>query len=90
MEAKAAYEANRPTEPTYKLDNTDSVFGTIEEDGAGAAEAYVKKDVKKRKRKTTSERRKGKVAKREAKAAKERAMEAIENGGGGGGSDGEN
>ena len=28
VQAKAAYEANRPTEPTYKVDPTDSVFDT--------------------------------------------------------------
>jgi len=28
VQAKAAYEANRPTEPTYKIDPTDSVFDT--------------------------------------------------------------
>jgi hypothetical protein len=29
VQAKAAYEANRPTEPTYKVDETDRVFDTI-------------------------------------------------------------
>ena len=29
VQAKAAYEANRPTEPTYKLDPTESVFDTM-------------------------------------------------------------
>jgi len=28
VQAKAAYEASRPTEPTYKVDPTDSVFDT--------------------------------------------------------------
>ena len=28
VQAKAAHEANRPTEPTYKVDPTDSVFDT--------------------------------------------------------------
>ena len=28
VQAKAAYEANRPTEPTYKVDPTESVFDT--------------------------------------------------------------
>ena len=31
VEAKAAFEANRPTEPTYKVDVTDDVFKTLEE-----------------------------------------------------------
>ena len=32
VQAKAAYEANRPTEPTYKVDPTDSVFDTTDYD----------------------------------------------------------
>jgi len=31
VEAKAAFEANRPTESTYKVDVTDDVFKTLEE-----------------------------------------------------------
>ena len=35
VQAKAAYEANRPTQPTYKVDPTDSVFDTEKyEEGA--------------------------------------------------------
>ena len=29
MESKAAYEANKPTEPTYKVDATEDVFKTL-------------------------------------------------------------
>ena len=32
MASKAAYEASRPTEPTYKVDETEDVFKTIEKD----------------------------------------------------------
>ena len=35
VQAKAAYEANRPTEPTYKIDPTDSVFDTAVYDKPG-------------------------------------------------------
>ena len=31
VESKAAYEANKPTEPTYKVDATEDVFKTIPE-----------------------------------------------------------
>merc|ERR1712179_268218 len=30
LRSKAAYEASRPTEPTYKVDETEDVFATIE------------------------------------------------------------
>ena len=30
VEAKAAYEAGRPTGPTFKVDETDEVFQTLE------------------------------------------------------------
>ena len=30
VETKAAYEASRPTESTYKVDETEEVFATIE------------------------------------------------------------
>ena len=29
VESKAAYEANKPTEPTYTVDQTDDVFQTM-------------------------------------------------------------
>ena len=31
VQSKAAFEASRPTEPTYKVDVTDHVFKTLEE-----------------------------------------------------------
>ena len=30
LASKAAYEASRPTEPTYRVDETEEVFNTIE------------------------------------------------------------
>merc|ERR1712045_493850 len=32
LKSKAAYEASRPTEPTYRVDETEEVFNTIEKD----------------------------------------------------------
>ena len=32
LASKAAYEASRPTEPTYKVDETEEVFATIEKE----------------------------------------------------------
>merc|ERR1712227_850826 len=32
LASKAAYEASRPTEPTYRVDETEEVFNTIEEE----------------------------------------------------------
>ena len=32
LASKAAYEASRPTEPTYRVDETEEVFNTIEKD----------------------------------------------------------
>ena len=32
LASKAAYEASRPTEPTYRVDETEDVFNTIEKD----------------------------------------------------------
>ena len=32
VETKAAYEASRPTESTYKVDETDEVFNTLPTD----------------------------------------------------------
>lgn len=31
VESKAAYESNKPTEPTYKVDQTEEVFQTLPE-----------------------------------------------------------
>ena len=42
VQAKAAYEANRPTEPTYKVDPTDSVFDTNRYDTTSAKETSSK------------------------------------------------
>ena len=50
VESKAAYESNKPTEPTYKVDQTEEVFKTIS-DGTksqnGANSAIRKKKKKK-------------------------------------------
>lgn len=58
VESKAAYEANKPTEPTYKVDATEDVFKTIPEptsdDDAGVkngGDAGAKKKKNKNKRK---------------------------------------
>jgi len=53
VEAKAAFEASRPTEPTYKVDVTDDVFKTIEEADEEEGEAKVanKKPKKPKKKK---------------------------------------
>ena len=32
LASKAAYEASRPTEPTYKVDETEEVFATIQKE----------------------------------------------------------
>jgi hypothetical protein len=41
VQAKAAYEANRPTEPTYRVDPTDSVFDTAKyEEGENEQSKY--------------------------------------------------
>jgi len=43
LQSKAAYEASRPTSPTYKVDETEEVFETIEDE---TQEATVKKPTK--------------------------------------------
>ncbi len=54
VQAKAAYQASRPTEPTYAMDENDQVFETIvdeEEEQRKQAIMNRKKPLKKRKRK---------------------------------------
>ena len=53
LASKAAYEASRPTEPTYKVDETEDVFNTIEKDESendidDAPKKVVKKKFKKK------------------------------------------
>jgi len=43
LQSKAVYEASRPTEPTYKVDETEDVFATIE---AETGEEETKKPMK--------------------------------------------
>ena len=50
-QAKAAHEANRPTEPTYKVDPTDSVFDTTVYDKPAAEEENDTKPKRKAKNK---------------------------------------
>merc|ERR1719203_2718679 len=53
---KAAYEASRPTEPTYKVDETEEVFNTIETEADGEEEQKPMKKMKpkmKKKKKIT-------------------------------------
>merc|ERR1711915_1067851 len=52
---KAAYEASRPTEPTYKVDETEEVFATIERE---ADEEEEQKPVKKLKPKMKKKKKK--------------------------------
>ena len=52
VQAKAAHEANRPTEPTYKVDPTDSVFDTtVYDKPAEENDTQPKKKVKNKKSK---------------------------------------
>ena len=51
---KAAYEASRPTEPTYKVDETEDVFHTIEtenKENDDSNASNVKKKVNKKPKK---------------------------------------
>ena len=52
VQDKAAYVANRPTESTYKLDNTDEVFNTIidGDEEERKKEGYERRPVKVKKR----------------------------------------
>ena len=53
--AKAAYEASRPTEPTYKVDETEDVFQTIEtESKEEPAAPIVKRKLNKKTKKKRS------------------------------------
>ena len=56
VQSKAAYEASRPTEPTYKVDETDEVFQSLEGEGTEDKESnqmkFRKKKNKVKKKKT--------------------------------------
>ena len=58
LASKAAYEASRPTEPTYKVDETEDVFNTIEKEeekeNKNTENAPRKKFTKKKKTKAKS------------------------------------
>jgi len=54
VEAKAAYEAGRPTQPTYKVDETEDVFQTVETSKPEEAEAGPKGKKKKSKKKAAA------------------------------------
>ena len=55
LASKAAYEASRPTEPTYKVDETEEVFATIERE---ADEEEEQKPVKRLKPKMKKKKKK--------------------------------
>ena len=66
VQAKAAYLASRPKDSTYKVDKTEDVFANpvVEEgEGEGKEERVIARPLKKRKRKTTAERKKAKKVK---------------------------
>jgi ribosome biogenesis protein BRX1 len=46
LASKAAYEASRPTEPTYKVDETEEVFATIEKEADSEEEQKPMKKMK--------------------------------------------
>jgi len=58
LASKAAYEASRPTSPTYKVDETEDVFATIESEGTdqtvGDAKMVKNRNKKKKPRKQTT------------------------------------
>merc|ERR1719431_2091765 len=54
LQSKAAYEASRPTEPTYRVDETEDVFATIEREVEEVEERPSKKMKPKKKKKTAS------------------------------------
>ena len=51
LASKAAYEASRPTEPTYKVDETEEVFQTIESEDKENDSSHKNKNNKKRMKK---------------------------------------
>ena len=51
LQSKAAYEASRPTEPTYKVDETEDVFQTLEKEAEDGVDDIPEKKVKKKKMK---------------------------------------
>jgi len=51
LQSKAAYQASRPTEPTYKVDETEDVFATIETEPQDEEVEPTKKSVKPKKNK---------------------------------------
>ena len=67
VQAKAAYLASRPKDSTYKVDETEDVFANPEAADGEADESEkrppIARPMKKRKRKTTAERKKAKKAK---------------------------
>jgi len=54
LQSKAAYEASRPTEPTYRVDETEDVFATIEREVEEVEERPSKKMKPKKKKKKTA------------------------------------
>ena len=54
VQARAAYEAGRPTEPTFKVDETDVVFQTLESDEPKASVEPTGKKAKKGKKKIST------------------------------------
>ena len=53
VEAKAAYEAGRPTGPTFKVDETDEVFQTIEEPESDSVHQKPRPGKKRKQKKKT-------------------------------------
>ncbi|XP_023328139.1 ribosome biogenesis protein BRX1 homolog [Eurytemora carolleeae] len=53
VEAKAAYEAGRPTGPTFKVDETDEVFQTIEEPESDSGHQKPRPGKKRKQKKKT-------------------------------------
>jgi ribosome biogenesis protein BRX1 len=54
VQARAAHEAGKPTESTYKVDQTEDVFQTIEDENKkpeAPAPRRANKDIKKKKKK---------------------------------------
>jgi ribosome biogenesis protein BRX1 len=52
LQSKALYEASRPTEPTYKVDETEDVFATIETETEDTVKPRKMLKPKKKKKKT--------------------------------------
>lgn len=71
VESKAAYEATRPTESTYKVDKTDDVFATIP-DESGDEQEEEEGVVEQGEQKAKKPAKLNKVRRKRAKAEKER------------------